>query len=237
MAVMLAALSGLSDSLRHHPLGAAVALFLAGVATSTNPCIWPMIPITIGVINGGGGSGGEARSRGRTALLVLVYAAGLALLYATLGLVAGLSGSLFGSIGSSPWSRLVIAALLAFIFAPMLTLMPALAAWAAGQRGGSVPGAFLLGASSGIVAAPCGAPAFAVVLTWVTTTHSAVLGFVYLTVFSLGMTAVLVGVGLFTGLLSALPRPGMWMVWVKRVAGAIMLGMAGYYVYLAWEVW
>src|SRR5207245_8317059 len=88
-----------------------------------------------------------------------------------------------------------------------------------------------------IVAAPCGAPAFAVVLTWVTTTHSAVLGFVYLTVFSLGMTAVLVGVGLFTGLLSALPRPGMWMVWVKRVAGAIMLGMAGYYVYLAWEVW
>src|SRR5437660_9307278 len=124
VAVMLAALSGLSDSLRHHPLGAAVALFLAGVATSTNPCIWPMIPITIGVINGGGGSGGEARSRGRTALLVLVYAAGLALLYATLGLVAGLSGSLFGSIGSSPWSRLVIAALLALFGLATLDVIP-----------------------------------------------------------------------------------------------------------------
>jgi thiol:disulfide interchange protein DsbD len=87
----------------------------------------------------------------------------------------------------------------------------------------------LLGATSGIVAAPCGAPAFAVVLTWVATTQSAVLGFVYLFVFSLGMTAVIIVVGLFSGALAALPRAGAWMMWIKKGAGVVLLLMAEYY--------
>jgi thiol:disulfide interchange protein DsbD len=88
---------------------------------------------------------------------------------------------------------------------------------------------FLLGATSGIVAAPCGAPAFAAVLTWVAGTGSPVLGFVYLFVFSLGMTVLLVAVGLFSGTLAALPRSGPWMVWIKRIAGVVMIGVAEYY--------
>src|SRR5206468_5910565 len=64
--------------------------------------------------------------------------------------------------------------------------------------------------------APCGAPAFAAVLTWVATTRSAVLGFLYLFVFSLGMSVLLVVVGFFSGALAALPRAGAWMVWIKR---------------------
>lgn len=104
-----------------------------------------------------------------------------------------------------------------------------LLAWASGLGGGSYPAVFLLGATSGIVAAPCGAPAFAVVLTWVATTQSAVLGFLYLFVFSLGMTALLVAVGLFSGSVALLPRAGTWMVWVKKGAGVVMLAMAEYY--------
>src|SRR5438876_1133944 len=87
--------------------------------------------------------------------------------------------------------------------------------WAGRLTGGSYAGVFLLGATSGIVAAPCGAPAFAAVLTWVATTRSATLGFIYLFVFSLGMTALLVVVGLFSGSVSVLPRAGSWMVWGK----------------------
>ena len=97
------------------------------------------------------------------------------------------------------------------------------------MEGGSIPVVFLLGATSGIVAVPCGAPAFAAVLTWVAGTGSAVLGFIYLFVFSLGMTALLVVVGLSSGALAALPKSGRWMVWVKRVAGLIMLLVAEYY--------
>src|SRR5947209_15487325 len=101
--------------------------------------------------------------------------------------------------------------------------------WAAGLGGGSYPAVFLLGATSGIVAAPCGAPAFAAVLTWVATTRSGALGFIYLFTFSLGMTAVLVVVGLFAGTLAALPRAGAWMATMKRIAGIILLAMAEYY--------
>ena len=109
--------------------------------------------------------------------------------------------------------------------------------WAGGLGGGSYPAVFLLGATSGIVAAPCGAPAFAVVLTWVAATGAGVLGFLYLFVFSLGMTALLVAVGLFSGLATLLPPSGRWMVWVKRVAAAIMLVMAEYYLVLAGMAW
>src|SRR5438876_4442880 len=91
--------------------------------------------------------------------------------------------------------------------------------WAGRLTGGSYAGVFLLGATSGIVAAPCGAPAFAAILTWVATTRSGVLGFVYLFVFSLGMTALLIVVGLFSGTVAALPRSGAWMVGVKKGAG------------------
>jgi thiol:disulfide interchange protein DsbD len=88
---------------------------------------------------------------------------------------------------------------------------------------------FLLGATSGLVAAPCGAPAFAAVLTFVGATRSAALGFVYLFALSLGMTALLVAIGLSAGLLGRLPRSGIWMVWVKRIGGVLVLAMAEYY--------
>jgi thiol:disulfide interchange protein DsbD len=86
-----------------------------------------------------------------------------------------------------------------------------------------------MGAASGLVAAPCGAPAFAAVLTYVASTGSAVLGFVYLLVFSLGLTALLVVVGLFSGTVSALPRAGAWTLWVRRAGGVLLLAMAEYY--------
>ena len=101
--------------------------------------------------------------------------------------------------------------------------------WASSREGGSYGAVFILGATSGVVAAPCGAPAFAVVLTWVAATQAGLMGFAYLFVFSLGMTSLLVVVGLFSGALARLPRSGAWMVGMKRLAGIIMIGVAEYY--------
>jgi thiol:disulfide interchange protein DsbD len=112
-----------------------------------------------------------------------------------------------------------------------------LARWAGSLQGGSYPAVFVLGATSGVVAAPCGAPAFAAVLTWVATTGSGTLGFLYLFVFSLGMTAVLVAVGIFSGTLARLPRSGTWMIWAKRIAGMLLIAMAEYYLIQAGMVW
>jgi len=86
-----------------------------------------------------------------------------------------------------------------------------------------------MGAMSGLVAAPCGAPVMAAVLTWVSTTGSAALGFPYLFAFSVGMCSLLVAVGLSSGLVSRLPRAGAWMLWVKRGFAVIMIGVAEYY--------
>jgi cytochrome c-type biogenesis protein len=238
VATLLIVLSGLSDALQHRPLVAVPLLFAAGLVTSLNPCIYPMIPITAGAL---AGVDAQGRSRRRTVGLTLTYVTGLALFYAVLGLIAGLTGSLFGTIGSSPWARLAIGNLLLVFALVMLDVIPVrvparLAAWAGGLGGGSYPAVFLLGATSGIVAAPCGAPAFAAVLTWVATTQSAMLGFVYLFVFSLGMTAVLVIVGLFSGTIAALPRAGAWMAWIKKAAGVVLLLMAEYYFVKAGQV-
>jgi cytochrome c-type biogenesis protein len=63
----------------------------------------------------------------------------------------------------------------------------------------------------------------------VSTTRSAWLGFLYLFVFSLGLTALLIAVGLFSGTLAALPRAGGWTLWIKRAAGVLLLAMAEYY--------
>jgi len=86
-----------------------------------------------------------------------------------------------------------------------------------------------MGAASGLVAAPCGAPVFAVLLTFVATTRSALLGFGYLFAFSLGMCTLLVVVGLAAGGAVRLPKAGPWMIWVKRAFALLMIAAAEYY--------
>lgn len=220
-----------SAALQSQPLTALGVLFVAGVATSLTPCIYPMVPITAGIL---GGTGAAGRSRGRTAAVTAVYVLGLALVYATLGLIAGLSGTLFGTISSNPWAYFTFGNLLLLAGLAMLDVIPLnapgrLLAWASRLGSDSLGAVFLMGATSGLVAAPCGAPAFAAVLTWVAATQSAGWGFAYLFVFSLGMTAVLVAVGLSAGTLAALPQAGRWMLWVKRAAAVVMFAMAEYY--------
>ncbi len=237
----LAAALQLGQALNDQPLLALASLFGAGVLTSLTPCVYPMIPITAGLIASTARARDSEPSRLRVASLTLTYVSGLALLYALLGLVAGLTGQIFGTVSSSPWAFFTIGCLLVVFGLAMLDVIPVnaprrLAAWAGSLGGGSYPAVFLLGATSGLVAAPCGAPAFAAVLTWVSTTGSAALGFAYLFVFSLGMTALLVAVGLFSGVMTALPRSGPWMVWIKKAGGAIMFVMAAYYFFQMWKV-
>jgi len=224
-------LAGLETALRDEPLFAVLLLFGAGVATSLTPCIYPMIPITAGIL---GGTGATGRSRGRTAVMTLAYVSGLALVYSLLGLLAGLTGTLFGAVSSNPWAYFVMANLLLVFGLAMLDVVPVaaprrLVAWAARLAGDSVGGVFAMGAASGLVAAPCGAPAFAAVLTFVGATGSAALGLLYLLAFSLGLTALLVVVGLSSGTLASLPRAGRWTAWVKRAGGVLLIAMAEYY--------
>jgi len=226
--------SHISAQLSSSPLTALPILFIAGVLTSLAPCIYPMIPITAAIV-GGSAVGDVPRPRSRTVLLTFTYVIGLALAYASLGLFAGLTGTLFGSVSTNPWLYFAMANLLIIAALAMLDVIPVrVPAWlltraATAGEGGSVYGVFVMGAASGLIAAPCSAPVMAAVLTWVTATKSGVLGFIYLFVFSLGMCTILVLVGLFSGTVARLPRAGAWMLWVKRIFALIMLGVAEYY--------
>jgi cytochrome c-type biogenesis protein len=226
--------SGISSQLSNSPVLAVGILFVAGVLTSLTPCIYPMIPITAAIV--GGQSIGESKPpRSRTILLTGSYVAGLAIVYATLGVIAGVTGTIFGTISTNPWLYFTMANVLVIAALAMLDVIPIRLPAGLVQKAstmgttGRVSGAFTMGAVSGLVAAPCGAPVMAAVLTWVTTTQRAALGFVYLLSFSLGMCAILAAVGLFSGTVTRLPRAGQWMVWVKRAFALIMLGVAEYY--------
>lgn len=226
----LQAADGLETVLHTRPILSLGLVFGAGVATSLTPCIYPMIPITVGLLGGRG----EAQSRRRTTLLTASYVFGLALVYASLGLLAGITGSLFGAVSANPWAyfftgNVLLIFGLAYLGVFELAVPTRIATWAARLEARSYPGAFLMGAASGLIAAPCGAPAFGAILAFVGLSGSAVLGFLYLFAFSLGMTALLVVIGLTAGRLGALPRAGRWMLAVRYAGGVLFLAMAEYY--------
>jgi thiol:disulfide interchange protein DsbD len=222
--------TSLRDTLSGNPALAIPLVFAGGVLTSLTPCIYPMIPITAAIVGGSEATaqaGAPRRNRWRPLGLTLTYVVGLAVVYSALGLFAGLTGTLFGTVSTNPWLYFLMANVLILAALAMLDVLPVrvpsalLSRASTAGTAGRYSGALVMGALSGLVAAPCSAP--------VSTTHSATLGFVYLFVFSLGMCTLLVVVGLSSGTLSRLPRAGVWMVWVKRVFALVMLAVAEYY--------
>jgi len=238
---------GLAAQLSSSPAAALPVLFGAGVLTSLTPCVYPMIPITAAIVGGqtiAGADPGARRTPGwRTVSLTLVYVLGVALVYSALGLFAGMTGSLFGAVSTNRWALLAMGNLLLLAALAMLDVVPVRLPTALMNRaatagaGGRFVGAFVMGAMSGLVAAPCSAPVMAAVLTWVAATRSAGFGFLYLFVFSLGMCTLLVAVGLSSGAVARLPRAGVWMLWVKRLFAIAMIGAAEYYIIQAGTVW
>lgn len=223
-------LSQVGTQLSQSPATAIPLLFVTGVLTSLTPCIYPMIPITAAIV--GGQSVGRSTRRG--VALTLTYVFGLSLVYALLGLLAGLTRTLFGTVSASPWAAILTGNLLLLFGLWMLDAIPLRipASLMGGARARSVTslgGAFIMGCASGLVAAPCSAPVLAAVLTWVAVTRSALLGFVYLFVFSIGMCALLIVVGISGATVARLPRSGAWMLWVKRLLALVMFGAAEYY--------
>ena len=242
MLLQIMDVAAIAGRLSDNPAAAIPLLFGAGVLTSLTPCVYPMIPITAAIV-GGQSVDAAPQPRSRVIGLTLTYVVGLALVYALLGLFAGLSGTIFGSVSANPWALFAMANVLILAALAMLDVIPvrlpaALTTRAANTgAAGRYSGTFAMGAVSGLVAAPCSAPVMAAVLTWVSTTRSGTLGFIYLFVFSLGMCALLVLVGLSAGSIVRLPRAGAWMVWVKRVFAVVMIGVGEWYLIQAGKLW
>jgi thioredoxin:protein disulfide reductase len=204
-----------------------LAAFGFGFQTSLTPCVYPMIPITLGIF----GARGGGVSRGKALLLATSYVVGMGLTYATLGVVIALVGGQFGTLLANPYVVvpivLLFCALAASMFGAFELNLPQ--SWQArlNQVGGrGFRGAFAMGMVGGLIAAPCTGPFLLGLLTFVATTRSVVGGGSLLFVYALGMGVLFWVLAAFA---MSLPRSGRWMEWVKSVGGILLLLGAIYF--------
>lgn len=220
-------------------MGLALLLcFASGVLTSLTPCIYPMIPITINIF------GRAARSQPterkglfnfHTFALAGVYVGGMCTTYSLLGVVAGMTGSLFGKLLQSSWMVGFLTVLFFTLalgqFGLFKIALPASMQTKLSQFGNADKpgGIFLMGIFSGLIVGPCVGPILAGILAFVFDTSSALKGFLYFLSFSLGLGVLFLLIGGFSGILAALPRSGAWMNRVNRVLASLMFIAAIYY--------
>ena len=222
-----------TQALAKGPLYAAAAAVLGGLAVSLTPCVYPMVAVTVSAFGAR-----EAKSRWEGTALSAVFVLGIACMFTPLGVVAGLTGSVFGSVLQNPWVVMGIAALFLAMAASMfgafeMTLPSALTNRLATIGGIGYKGAFGLGFVCGIIAAPCSGPMLTSILTWIANTQSAVLGAAAMGAFSLGLGFPFFLVGAFA---VQLPKSGPWMVHVKSVLGIVLIVVALYFINLHFPV-
>ena len=205
-----------------------VLVFLGGLALNLTPCVYPIIPITVGYF-GGQASG----SRSSTIVLAILYLLGMASMYSALGVIAALTGSILGSALQNPFVTAFIALVMVGLAASMFGLyeirVPARLSGVAGTAKQGYLGAFLMGLTVGIVAAPCIGPFVLGLLTFVGERGDPVIGFALFFTLSIGLGLPYVFLAVASGSISKLPRSGEWMEWIRKVFGVILLAMAVYF--------
>jgi thiol:disulfide interchange protein DsbD len=203
--------------------------FLAfGLLLSFTPCVLPMVPILSSIIVG---EGSVTRKRGL--LLAGAYSIGMALVYTSLGVAAGLAGEGLAGALQKPWVLLTFGALLFALALSMFdvyqlqlpsALQSRLTESSGRQSGGKLIGVFIMGALSALIVGPCVAGPLAGALLYISQTGNAATGGWALFAMATGMSVPLLLTGLSAG--SLLPRAGGWMNSVKKVFGLLLIAVA-----------
>lgn len=227
--------------------------YLGGILSSLTPCVYPMIPITVGVV-GGTGISKEPRAWKEIVLRGIIYVLGMTVVYSFLGVLAGLTGRVFGSsTNTSSWNLCIgiIITLAALMMLDVIQFDPYY--WFGHLKQKFKPGSrtdlhsnvhyphqeltwigiFFLGATSGFIAAPCTTPVLTSILAFIAKTQSVGLGFILMVAFSLGLGTLLLIIASFTGAFQTLPKSGRWMKTIKTLSGLILLAFAEYLIYRA----
>lgn len=205
-----------------------ILVFIAGLALNLTPCVYPLIPITISYF------GGQVEGKkGGLIFHAMIYVLGMAITYSILGVLAALSGNLFGAALQNPYVLVIIALIMVSLALSMFDLyeirIPVfLSTFAGGAKQGYV-GTFFMGLTVGIVAAPCIGPFVLALLTYVGERGDVVLGFGMFFVLALGLGIPFIFLALFSGSMNKIPRSGAWMIWVRSIFGFVLIAMAVYF--------
>jgi thioredoxin:protein disulfide reductase len=203
-------------------------VFALGMALNLTPCVYPLISVTIAFF--GGRAGGASH---RPIARALLYVLGICLTFSVLGVTAALTGSLFGAALQKPpvlaGLALVLVGLALSNFGLYTLRFPTPFVQRVGRVGEGGLGAFFMGLTMGVVAAPCIGPLVAALLLFVGARQAPALGFALFFTLGLGIGAPYVGLAALAGRLRRLPRAGAWLAWVERLFGFVLLGMALYF--------
>jgi thiol:disulfide interchange protein DsbD len=206
-----------------------LGVFIGGIALNLTPCVYPLIPITISYFGGRSG-----KSQGKLAAHCLCYLIGLATTNSALGLTAAMTGGLMGAMLQNSWV-LVGVALVMLLFASSLfgfwdLQLPSGLTQAASKSYAGYLGTFFMGLTLGVIAAPCIGPFVLGLLTWVAGIGRPWFGFIIFFSLSLGLGLPLFILAFFSGKLEKLPGSGEWLVWIRKVMGWVLVGMAAYFI-------
>ena len=209
------------------PLDFLIAFF-GGILVSFTPCVYPLMPITAGFI---GATSSGSRAKGFR--LSLVYVTGIAITYAMLGILASLTGSIFGQWSSHPLTYIFVGVLIIIfgfsmldVFAlplPQLARLPLL-------KKHSYLSTFILGLASGLIVSPCLTPVLGSILVYLTTKKELFYGGILLLSFAYGIGLVLILIGTFSAILVNLPRSGKWLTNIKKICAMILFGTGAYFI-------
>ncbi|NOY59248.1 MAG: thioredoxin fold domain-containing protein [Calditrichaeota bacterium] len=209
-------------------LYAIFAFFLIGLALNLTPCVYPVIPMTVSYFGGQSG-----RSRGSSFVNALFYLLGIALTFAALGLISGLAGKQWGFLFQSPWFVvfivLVILAMAASMFGAFEITVPAFLMNIVGRSREGTVGSFIMGLTVGFVIAPCAAGIIIGLVGLVAKLGLVVKGTLLFFVMGLGLGVPYLILATFSGLLDKLPQSGMWMTWIRKLFGVLLVGVAIYF--------
>ncbi|AGP42664.1 protein-disulfide reductase DsbD [Serratia plymuthica] len=201
---------------------------LIGIGIAFTPCVLPMYPLISGIILGRE----KPHSSGRILALAVVYVQGMALTYTLLGLVVAAAGLQFQAALQHPYVLIGLSVLFIALALSMFglyslqlpsSLQTRLAGWSNTQKGGSLPGVFLMGALAGLICSPCTTAPLSAILLYIAQSGNMWAGGGTLYLYALGMGIPLVLVTLFGNRL--LPRSGPWMQYVKEAFGFVILAL------------
>lgn len=201
--------------------------FLAGILASLSPCIYPLIPITIGVI---GGYSLSSKKRGFVASFLFVL--GIAVVYTLLGIISASLGIFLEKILLSYISSFILGFFLLFLGLSFLEIikLPLFSFSLNYKPKKSLFSIFITGCISSLAITPCIFPILGMILGLISLKKDIIYGGLNLFCFSLGYGLLLMIIGTFTSLISKLPKKGTWLIIIKKSLGILICVIGGYFI-------
>jgi thiol:disulfide interchange protein len=213
--------------LAHNPTDY-ILVFSAGLAMSFTPCVYPLLPVSASYI--GLGSGGNKL---KAFILSLAYISGIAVTYSALGIIASIGGTIFGRVSTYPVTQIIIGLIIVVFGLSMLEVfnisLPLMQRRSPLKKHG-VLAVFLFGLTSALMISPCVTPVLGSILAYLATKQNIFYGATLLLSFAYGLGFTFIIAGTFSSILLSLPKSGKWLVYIRRIYAAVLLGMGIYFI-------